>query len=470
MEIAPQLATHFERGRDDVRALRYLAAAAVHARQRFANREAIGYLEAALALVALLSEEGERRRRELELRLSLGAALSDIHGFASEQVRENYERASELCVTVGSAAQLFGVLYARWYWHAIRAERDAATALAAELDGLARRLDKAEHRVVADSVLVRTAVYDGRFTDATRVMQRRLGRRHRRQRARPPLGYGADPLIAAASHHAIALWFLGHPEHAQKTVHAAVAHARESGNFFFLSAALVQAALVELLCRNTAEGADLAEQSQSLSAEHGFSFWKALASVERGWALVQQGRASEGSEGIERGLATMQAMGTLLPLALGYAFLAEGRLRAGVPSEGLAAANAGLATAQRTLGFGYEPELWRLKGELLLASSAAVHRRPFPGKRGGKSGAALDSHGQEAERCLMHALELARTAQAKSLELRAATSLARAWQARGRAAEARTLLGGVCKWFGRRPGSADLVEARAMLTELATVR
>jgi hypothetical protein len=91
MDMAPQLAIHFE---------------------RFASREAIGYLEAALVLVALLPDGDERRKREIELRLPLGAALSDVHGFASEHVFENYERASELCARVGSAAQRFEVLYA----------------------------------------------------------------------------------------------------------------------------------------------------------------------------------------------------------------------------------------------------------------------------------------------------------------------------------------------------------------------
>src|SRR5206468_6033039 len=160
MEIAPQLATHFERGRDGVRALRYLTAAGAGARQRFANREAVGYLEAALALVASLPDERERRRRELELRLSLGPALSDVHGFASERVRENYERASALCAAVGSAAQLFDVLHARWYFHAMRGDRSEATAIATELESVARRVGTAGRRLLANSVLVRTVVYE----------------------------------------------------------------------------------------------------------------------------------------------------------------------------------------------------------------------------------------------------------------------------------------------------------------------
>ena len=465
MEIAPELAIHFERGRDDVRALYYLTAAAAGARRRFASREAIAYLEAALGLVALLPEEDERRRREFALRLPLAAALSDVHGFASERVREEYERTSALCVAVGSRAQHFDVLYARWYFHAMRGERDAATELAAEMEDLARRLGMAENRVVADSVLVRTALYDGRYADAIHVMQSRLAREPRRERARD---YGPEPVIVAISHSAIAHWFLGHPMRAQTTARAAVARARESGDPFTLSAVLTQAALVDLLSRNTLEGKALAEQATSLSAEHGFAFWNALASVLRGWALVQQGPAPEGCVEIERGLTAMEATGARFFTAFAYAFLAEGRLRSDAFADGLTAANAGLAVAQTTLD-AYEPELWRLKGELLLASFVGERRRAQRGRREGKP-AAGESDGQEAESCLRRALESACGAQAKSLELRAATSLARFWLSRGRAPEARALLGDVYKWFGARAVSADLAEARILLAETAAAR
>lgn len=476
MDIAPQLATHFERGHDDARALHYLAAAGARARQRFASREAIGYLEAALVLVALLPDEDERCRRELELRLSLGAALADIHGFASEQVRENYERASDLCAAAGSTAQRFEVLYARWYLHAVRAERDETIAIAADLDDLARRLGTAEHRVLADSVLVRTALNDRRFTDTSRHMQRLLAHQRRRKRVAAPVRYGADPLVAATMHYALALWFLGDIERAQTSARDGLAGARELGDSFALSAALTHSALFELLCRNAAAGADRAEQAASLSAEHRFAYWNAEASVLRGWALVQQGQAREGSSAIGRALAAMQAMGTRFFSAFTYAFLAEGQLRAGALADGLAAADAGLAVAHATLDRAYEPELWRLKGELLVAQSKGEGPKPVLSKAEGLQGGRSKGGHQrpdiagQAETCFQRALGLARAAQAKSLELRAATSLARAWQARGRATEARRLLGGVCKLFGARSRSADLVEARTLLSELATVR
>src|SRR5215468_4026579 len=81
-----------------------------------------------------------------------------------------------------------------------------------------------------------------------------------------------------------------------------------------------------------------------------------------------------------------------------------------------------------------------------------------------------DATWQEAEPCLIRALEMSQTAQAKSLELRAATSLARAWQGRGRVAEARSALAEICEWFDASLATPDLIEARALLGELAGAR
>jgi DNA-binding winged helix-turn-helix (wHTH) protein/predicted ATPase len=359
-------------------------------------------------------------------------------------------------------AQLCGVLYARWYLHAIRAERNEAIAMAAQLDDLARRLRTPEHRLLVDSVLGRTALYDGRFAEVN-------GHMRRLRNARPPAaaataGYGPNPLIVAISHSAIALWFLGHAERAQMTARAAVLHARESGHFLTLSAVLMQAALLELLSRNPVAGGELAEEAVSLAVEHGFAFWNAVASLLRGWGLVQQGRAAEGNAVIERARAAMQATGTRFFTAFAYAFLADGCLRAGALSDGLAAADAGLTVAQTTLDRAYEPELWRLKGEL-IQEQLKVESSKLKARSSNRGGNQSDTAAQ-AEACFQRALRLARASQAKSLELRAATSLARAWQARGRTTDARQLLGGVCKSFGARAGGADLVEARTLLAEM----
>jgi predicted ATPase len=72
----------------------------------------------------------------------------------------------------------------------------------------------------------------------------------------------------------------------------------------------------------------------------------------------------------------------------------------------------------------------------------------------------------EAEGHMRHALDVARHQDAKSWELRAATSLARLWQSQGKRAEARELLAPIYGWFTEGFDTADLQEAKALLDEL----
>jgi hypothetical protein len=412
--------------------------------------------------VALIPDHDERTRRELDLRLALGGALADVHGFAAEPVRRNYELASALCTSVGTPAQLFEVLYARWYLHAIRAERQEAIDLVAQLSDLARRLGSREARVFADSASMRTALYDGRYRDAADIMERRLGKRTQATQVTTPFTYGVAPLIAATSHHAIARWFLGDVDGAQATARTAVTQARASGHHFTIAAVLVQAAIVGVLCRNVAAVEHLSAQAIALSAEQGFRFWHALASLVGAWASAHHGAPAVGTAMIERALAAISATGARYFSAFGYGFLAEAHLRAGVLPAALTAAEAGLVVASTTLDRAYGPELWRLKGEVLLATKRS---RTVRGHAHGRGTWIVDDH--ESERCLLHALELSRAADARSLELRAATSIARVWAARGRIVEAAQVLGDACRWFGTGTETADLSGARALLATLS---
>ena len=104
------------------------------------------------------------------------------------------------------------------------------------------------------------------------------------------------------------------------------------------------------------------------------------------------------------------------------------------------------ALVDRTGERWYEPEFHRLEGILLQSA---------------------DNHA-EAQACFHHALDIARRQQAKSWELRAATSLARLWQRQGKRAEAHQLLADVYSWFTEGFDTADLREAKALLEDLRT--
>jgi predicted ATPase len=94
--------------------------------------------------------------------------------------------------------------------------------------------------------------------------------------------------------------------------------------------------------------------------------------------------------------------------------------------------------------------LYRLKGELLQQTAGGRHQAEA-----------------EAEGCFLQAIEIAHRQEARALELRAATSLARLWQRQGKPHEARNMLSAIYSWFTEGLETAPLQEAQTLLNALA---
>jgi predicted ATPase len=163
--------------------------------------------------------------------------------------------------------------------------------------------------------------------------------------------------------------------------------------------------------------------------------------------LAQQGQAQEGITQINQGLSAWRATGAELLRPYGLALLAEAHGTIGEPEAGLAVLAEALIHVATTGERWYESELYRLQGELLLQQSS--------------------DNQAEAENCFQQAISLARSQQAKSFELRTATSLARLWQQQGKHQEAHDLLAPAYGWFTEGFDTADLQEAKALLEALA---
>jgi predicted ATPase len=258
--------------------------------------------------------------------------------------------------------------------------------------------------------------------------------------------YGDDAGVVCHNFAALTLWILGYPDPGLARSQEAVTLARQIAHPYSLAFALSFAAMFHQFRREGSAAQECAEASINLATEQGFPHWMAFGSMLRGWALAQQGQAKEGIAQITQGLMTYRATGaeTLRPYFL--ALLAEAHSLIGQPEAGLMALAEALTLAETTRERWYEPELYRLKGELLLQQS-------------------LDNQA-EAETCFQHAIVIAQNQQAKSLELRTATSLARLWDQQGNRQEARDLLAPVYHWFTEGFDTADLKDAKALLEAL----
>ena len=159
-----------------------------------------------------------------------------------------------------------------------------------------------------------------------------------------------------------------------------------------------------------------------------------------------QGDAATGVVQIRQGLAVHQDMGIKLGQPYSLALLAEAYGQTGQPEAGLQVLAEALTLVEATEERGWEAELRRLKGALLLRLQ--------------------NPNVSQAEACFQQALAVARGQQARSLELRAAMSLARLWQQQGKRAEAGELLAPIYGWFTEGFNAADLQRAKALLDEL----
>ena len=193
-----------------------------------------------------------------------------------------------------------------------------------------------------------------------------------------------------------------------------------------------------------------AEAAVALATEQGFPLWAAWGTSLRGWALAMQGQGEEGLAQVRQGLAAWRATGAALLVPYLCTMLAEVADHLGHPADGLQALAEAHTLVEQHEERWWEAEVCRLRGVLLL-------RQP-------------GTPPAEAETWLQRALDVARRQQAKSLELRAAMSLARLWQQQGKRDEARELLAPVYGWFTEGFDTADLQEAKTLLDELAESR
>jgi predicted ATPase len=174
----------------------------------------------------------------------------------------------------------------------------------------------------------------------------------------------------------------------------------------------------------------------------------ASGSTLRGWALAHQGQTQEGIEQMSQGMIACRGTGAELARPYWLALLAEAYGILGEPEAGLTALAEALTLVDKTGERHYEAEIYRLKGELLLQQSS--------------------SNQTEAESCFHKAIAIAQNQQAKSFELRSATSLARLWQQQGKRQEAHALLAPVYNWFTEGFDTVDLKDAKVLLDELAS--
>jgi predicted ATPase/class 3 adenylate cyclase len=450
---APELvAHHYTEAGLIPQAIPYWQRAGQIAGQRSAHAEAISHLTKGLDLLKTLPDTSERVQYELTLQIALGAPLIATRGYAAPAVEDAYARALELCRQIEDPPQLFPALWGLSAFHGVRAELKTARELSEQLLRLAQGVQCPALLLEAHHALGQYLYFMGDFSNAREHFEQAIALYDPRQHSSLAYLYGQDPGMACLSYLAWTLWFLGYADQALERSAEALTLAHDLAHPVSLAFAQDFAAALHQLRREVHLTRERAEFAIALSSEQGFQFWLTAGTLYRGWALAELGQREEGILQMRNGLAAFRATGAKLGQPYFLARIAEAYEEAGQTDEGLSVLADAMATADNTEERHYESELYRLKGQLSLRRYGNAAAMP-----------AL----REAVSSFREAIRIAHRQQAKSLELRATTSLARLLARQSRPDEARTMLADIYNWFTEGFDTADLKEAKALLDELS---
>jgi class 3 adenylate cyclase/predicted ATPase len=443
------LARHLTEAGLAARAIPYWRRAGELAAGRSANLEATAHLSNGLELIDTLPDAPERRDKELALRLAIGGPLIATKGHPAPEVERTYSRALALCDQLGRTGELFSPLRGLWHCYLVRAELRRALELAERLVALGEEEQIPLRRALARRALGTTQFFLGRFADAAATLDEGIAIDNAveawEERRADLLLHTERPGVMCRMFSAVSLWFLGFPDRALTTMEAALALCQGLSHPYSLASVLNTMAVLHNLRREFDAAVRTADAAIDRAHEHHLPQLLYHAMMCHGCALLGVGQEAEGSAQLRAALVDWHRLGAHLHDALWLGSLAEAHLRAGQFNGALAALDRAAETVTATGQSHYQAELCRLRGVVLAQTGDAA----------------------ESASWFRRAIETARSQQAKSLELRAATSLARLWRDQGKLAQGHDLLAPVYGWFTEGFDTTDLKDAKALLDELA---
>ena len=446
-EVAAQLAIHCERGRLYSEAIAHHQRAAQHTLTRTGVQEAYHHLARALELLEMLSDPSTRIQRELGIQIQLGPVLMALKGYAAPEVEQVYTRAHQLCQQLPYTPYWLPALWGLWMVYNVRAELQAACDYGENLLELAQAQQGAADLLRAHRGLGTTLMFRGQYLHAHTHLQQACAQYNTMQQDDETDHYSFDHGSSTHSFMARNLWCLGYADQALAHNRTAMALAQSRAHPHTLVNTQLFTAVLHQHRREGEAMRQWAEAALRLAQQQGIALRIAHGLLYRGCGLSMTGELEVGIRAMQQGLDAVRATGAALAWSWFLSMLAEAYRQAGRTAEGLRVIDEALTHANQTGEYFWLAELYRLRGELRLASASSDH--------------------QEAASCFEQALNVARQQQARFFELRAAVSLSRLWQEKRRIKAAYELLSPIYNWFTEGFDTADLVDASVLLSELS---
>jgi len=441
-ENAVQLAYHFETAGIPLKAIHYLHLAGQHATHLASFEDAILHLKKALSLLESQPVTVEKDLLELELLTSLNAPLMLARGYASPDLGLVCSRSVQLLNNIPQKPDLFPIFFLLAAYYLMRAEYQKSLAQVSQGVRIAESSGDDLLIHLMNWVSGCNLLWLGKLCEALSKFDKMIVFYDPIKHGELHHFYGSDPGIACLTWSSWTLWLLGYPDKALRRCQQAIDLGQKLDDpdcqlFTQLTAFL------HLLMRDPEGAFDLMQSSSLLLAQHSLPLFSAEDEFYRGLYQVQVGELETGLSSMSRGMEAYQVIGTRNMLSMHFTLQAEAFLRDGHIEKAAQQLQQAQDFIEETGERFYQAEILRLKGEMLLIL--------------------YSNNVEEAEAFFCQALQLAHEQEAKTLELRAAMSLARMWQRQGRLVEARKSLTHVYDWFTEGFDTPDLIEAQALL-------
>ena len=443
------LAHHYTEAGIVDRALTSWRQAADRAAARSAYVEALGHVDKTTKLIATLPEGKERDEWELKFLVIEGPLRMALDGWDSPPAKQLYEAARVVAERLGRPAELFRSVWGIWMGAHTSGQHARAHELYREIFDILKQTNDPEYMIQAHHAGSSQMIAEGVPRVALAHANKLLTNYRMDVHGNLALMYGAhDPGCCSLATGALSLLMLGYLDQAQEQSAKAGELSERLGHKPSISHTHMFRAEFFIILNRSDESEAHLSTCISLAEKYSLAAYHNAADLMQGFVRVSRGDVETGVRQAEAALETLKSVPSRqFHLPIRIAIVGRAKAAAGDIAGALALYDAALNAATSTGETWYEPEMLRLKAEMLLAQS-------------GKNADA-------AEQCLTAAVALAQKQEAKFWELRAATVLAGLWARQGRRAEAHNLLAPVYGWFTEGFGNADVKDAAALLTELA---
>jgi DNA-binding SARP family transcriptional activator len=441
--VSARIAAHYRQAGDAAKAAAYYLCAATKMEFGFAYEEMVAHLQQGLTALQDQPRTQENVTLEIAMLLALGRVLTTREGWGSPRAIELFERASQDCLDSNNLAQL------------VRAQ-DYLQIAYSDNGNLPRALVLAQSNLESATKLGNPAEIEGAHGSLGFILcfagELGAAREHLEQAAALA---AASPEARTSAHRALSyagaypythvLWLLGFPDRAQCYLQAVLAAQEAHVGPFDLLSAYEFCVLFHQWRREWQEMQAYALKFTAVTEQYEYTAYRPIGHLYTSAAAAALGQPHSDRARLRQSIDDLRAGGLRMFVPNCLYLLAKMCLYAGDFAEGLATLDEALALAAQTGEHLWDVEAHRLRGELLAAEGKL----------------------QAAEMAYQQALALAQGQQAKSLELRAALSLGRLWQAQGKRREAYNLLAPIYNWFSEGFDTPDLKDTQALLTALA---